>query len=110
MLRREQNLHAINCIRVYNVYTINMATKTAILNVRTDRATKRAAQRAAREVGISLSTVINARLREFAAYPRVELIPNARTRRAIDATRKEIREGKGKSFDSVEKLLADLHS
>ncbi|MCX6787039.1 MAG: type II toxin-antitoxin system RelB/DinJ family antitoxin [Candidatus Kaiserbacteria bacterium] len=87
-----------------------MTTKTAILNVRTDVATKNAAQRAAREIGVSLSTVINARLREFAAYPRVELVPNVRTRRAIDAARKEIREGKGKSFDSVEKFIADLHS
>lgn len=87
-----------------------MATKTAILNVRTDMATKNAAQRAAREIGVSLSTIINARLREFAAYPRVELVPNIRTCRAIDASRKEIREGKGKSFDSIEKLLADLHS
>ena len=101
-------LHSCGC--VYNVYTIYMATKTAILNVRTDTATKNAAQRAAREIGVSLSTVINARLREFAAYPRIELVPNARTRRAIDAVRKEIKEGKGRSFDSVEKLLADLHS
>lgn len=87
-----------------------MATKTAILNVRTDVATKRAAQRAAREIGVSLSTVIHARLREFAAHPRVELIPNARTRRAINTARKEVREGKGRSFDSVAKLLEDLHS
>jgi len=86
-----------------------MATKTTI-NVRTDTATKNAAQRAARGLGISLSTVINARLREFAAYPRVELVPNVRTRHAILAARKEIREGKGKSFDSAEKFLADLHS
>jgi addiction module RelB/DinJ family antitoxin len=86
-----------------------MAIKTTI-NVRTDAATKNAAQRAARGLGISLSTVINARLREFAAYPRIELIPNARTKRAIDAARKEIQEGKGKPFDSVEKFLADLHS
>ncbi|MDP1690059.1 MAG: hypothetical protein Q8L52_02555 [bacterium] len=86
-----------------------MATKTTI-NVRTDTVTKNAAHRAAREIGISLSTVINARLREFAAYPRVELVPNARTRHAILAARKEVRERKGESFDSVEKLLADLHS
>jgi len=86
-----------------------MATKTTI-NVRTDAATKRAAQRAAREVGVSLSTVINARLREFAMRPRVELVPNARTRRAIDAARKEIRGGKGRSFNSVEELLVDLRS
>ena len=86
-----------------------MAT-TTVINIRTDTATKRAAQRAAREIGVSLSTVINARLREFAAYPRVELIPNARTRRALDAARRELRKGKGRSFDSVEKFLADLHS
>lgn len=92
------------------IYCIYMATKTAVLNVRTDAATKRAAQRAARMIGVPLSTIINARLREFVAHPRVELVPNARTRRAIDAARKEMRDGKGESFDSVEKLLADLHS
>jgi len=87
-----------------------MTTKTAILNVRTDAITKLAAQRAARSIGVSLSTVINAQLREFAAYPHIELIPNARTRHSIGAAKKEIKEGKGKSFNSVEKLLADLHS
>ena len=86
-----------------------MATKTTI-NVRTDTATKNAAQRAARGLGISLSTVINARLREFAAYPRVELVPNVRTRRAIDAARKEMRGKKGKTFDSVDTFLSDLHA
>jgi DNA-damage-inducible protein J len=86
-----------------------MATKTTI-HVRTDSATKSAAQRAAREIGVSLSTVINARLREFAAYPRVELTPNPRTRRAIDAAKREIQEGKGKSFDSADALFKDLHS
>lgn len=86
-----------------------MAQKTTI-NIRTDVATKKAAQRAARDIGVSISTVINARLREFAAYPRVELVPNARTRNAIDEARKELRCRKGRSFDSVEKLIADLHS
>lgn len=86
-----------------------MATKTTI-NIRTEVATKKAAQRAARAIGVSLSTVINASLRDFAAYPRLELIPNARTMRSIDTARKEIREGRGKSFDSVEKFLADLHA
>ncbi len=52
-------MHGCSCICVDNVYTIFMATKTAILNVRTDMVTKRAAQRVFKQMGLDLSTGIN---------------------------------------------------
>ena len=87
-----------------------MTTKT-ILNVRTDAVVKRAAQKAAKELGVSLSVVVNASLREFVRNPRLELeplVPNVKTRRALQGARKEVE--KSKVFDSIEDLILDLNS
>lgn len=87
-----------------------MATKT-ILNVRTDAAVKRAAQKAAKNLGVSLSVVVNASLREFVRNPRIELeplTPNTQTRRALHSARKET--AKTKVFDSIEDLIFNLNS
>lgn len=84
-----------------------------ILNVRTDAKIKKAAQRAAKELGVPLSVVVNASLRAFVRDPHLDLeplIPNARTRRAIDAAMREFREGKAKQFHSIEELRRDLDS
>lgn len=87
-----------------------MATKT-ILNVRTDSSVKRAAQKAAKDLGVSLSVVVNASLREFVRNPRLELeplVPNARTRRALQSARKDA--AKEKVFNSIEDLITDLNA
>ncbi len=79
-----------------------------IINVRTEPAIKKAAQRAAKELGVSLSTVVNASLREFVRNPRIELaplVPNARTARMLDAILKEKRR---RTYRSADALFADL--
>ena len=87
-----------------------MTEKTAILTVRTNAHIKKAAQKAAKELGVPLSAIVNASLRAFVEHPRLELeplIPNARTARLLDAIRKEPR---GKVFTSSEALFAELDS
>lgn len=86
-----------------------MTTKTAVLNVRTDIKTKKAAQKAAKELGVPLSTVINASLRAFVQNPRIELAPltpNAKTTRALRTAMNE--KGERKTYASMEDFLADL--
>lgn len=86
-------------------------TSKAILNVRTDAAVKKAAQKAAKDLGVPLSVVVNASLRAFVRNPRLELeplLPNAATRRALKTARK--RDTKEPVFGSVDDLLADLNS
>ena len=52
------HLRELGCTCIHNVYTGSMATKTTI-NVRTDVATKRAAQGVFKRMGLDLSTGVN---------------------------------------------------
>lgn len=47
--------------------------KTSIINVKTDKDVKRSAQRVAEELGLSLSTVINAYLKQFVRNREIHL-------------------------------------
>jgi len=47
--------------------------KTAVINVKTDKEIKGAAQKVAEELGLSLSTVINAYLRQFVRNKEIHL-------------------------------------
>ena len=87
-----------------------MATN-AILTIRTDSGVKKAAQKAAKNLGVPLSVIVNASLRAFVRNPRIELepyTPNARTRRALDAAMKSA--AKAKVFNSIEELIANLNA
>lgn len=53
------------------VYTLGM--KTSVINVKTDREVKKSAQKVAEELGLSLSTVINAYLRQFVRNKEIHL-------------------------------------
>ena len=53
------------------VYTLGM--KTTVINVKTDKEIKGAAQKVAEELGLSLSTVINAYLRQFVRNKEIHL-------------------------------------
>lgn len=58
-----------------------------LLNIKTDRKLKRDAQRAARELGLPLGTIVNAYLRELIREKRVVFsvppTPNARTQKLL---------------------------
>lgn len=90
-----------------------MATKTVTINVRMDAGVKKAAQKAARDIGVPLSAVVNAKLREFVQNPRVEfepLEPSKKLKRWIREAEKEFKSGKIKKFNSMQELIADLQS
>lgn len=59
-----------------------------LLNIKTDRKLKRAAQKAARELGLPLGTIVNAYLKELIREKRVVFstppVPNARTRKLLE--------------------------
>ena len=58
-----------------------------------DPETKREAQQVAKDMGVPLSTVVNAQLRRFIRERRVELqaplVPNAKTRKLLDEAERE---------------------
>src|SRR3989337_1493306 len=71
-------------IPIYILWYMDL-TKTTIL-IKTDKAIKESAQKTAERIGIPLSTILNAYLRQFVSEGRVEFsayMPNTKTRKAI---------------------------
>ena len=86
-----------------------------ILNVKTDNSVKKAAQKIAKEMGVPLSTIVNAQLKQLISERRITLraplVPNARTQDAIDKARKELSKGKNVSpvFEEIDDAIRWLH-
>ena len=72
-----------------------------MLNIKTDVNVKRAAQKVASDIGVPLSTIVNAQLKQFIAERRVVLrapeVPNARTAKILDQARKDFEKGRNVS-------------
>lgn len=86
-----------------------MSTADAYVRARIDKATKKRASDALEAMGLSISDAIRLlmlRVAEERRLPFEVKAPNAVTRQAIA----ELEAGNGKSFDSVEALLADLNA
>ncbi|MBU1091859.1 type II toxin-antitoxin system RelB/DinJ family antitoxin [Patescibacteria group bacterium] len=89
-----------------------MATKT-LINIRTDVKLKKEAQALAQKIGVPLSSVINAYLREFTQEQRIDFsvhpTPNIRTRKILDAAIHDIKKRNKKAFSpafsSVDKAI-----
>ena len=86
-----------------------------VISVKTDTKTKLRAQAVAHEIGIPLSTLINAYLRELAATGRVYFaLPEAmtaKTEKIIADIEKEIEDGElSGPFKTTEELFAHLDS
>jgi len=85
-----------------------------VLTVKTDVDVKRDAQKLAKEMGVPLSTIVNAQLKQFVRDRRLEmsapLIPRPRLIRAIRQARKDILEGKNMSpvFSTADEMDAYL--
>ena len=81
-----------------------MTTKT-LINIRTDARLKKEAQNVARDLGISLSSILNAYLRELTQEQRISFAvhptPNLKTRRILDAAIQDIKKGNKKAFSPV---------
>ena len=78
-----------------------MATKT-LINIRTDVKLKKEAQTIAQKLGIPLSSIINAYLREFTQEQRINFtvhpVPNTRTRKILDSAIYDIKNGNKERF------------
>ncbi len=84
-----------------------------VISVKIDKDVKASAQEVANNAGLTLSTLVNAYLRQVAATRRIELYsPEPMTpklEKLIEEVEAELKGGKAsKEFDSVEEFLADL--
>jgi len=86
-----------------------------VISVKIDKDVKESAQEVAHSAGLTLSTLVNAYLRQVAATRRIELYaPEPMTpklERLIEEVEAELKSGgASKHFESVEEFLADLKS
>ena len=86
---------------------------TTVISVKLDQDVKTSAQDIAKSVGLTLSTLVNAYLRQVVATRRIELYaPEPMTpklEKLIAEVEEGLKEGKvSKEFDNVEDFLADL--
>ena len=84
-----------------------------VISVKIDKDVKTSAQEVAHSAGLTLSTLVNAYLRQVAATRRIELYaPEPMTpklEKLIEEVEAELKSGKAsKHFNSVEEFLADL--
>ncbi len=87
-----------------------------MINIKADREVKERAKRVAQELGLPLSTIINAYLRQFIRNKEVhffiegELKPSVKRR--LDRLHKDVKEGKNLSpvFHSAEEAIRYLKS
>jgi len=90
---------------------------TAILNVRTDKKIKKQAMKVASDLGFSLSTLVNAYLRNLVRTKKVhfsddvQLEPTPYTKRMIRIAQKEIKQGKvSPTFTNANDMIAWLNN
>jgi len=87
-----------------------------VLNVKTDKSLKEKAQKIAKDIGVPLSTVVNAYLKEFVRERRVTFTTEPRLRpevaKRLEQASKDIRAGKNISpeFSSSAAALRWLNS
>jgi addiction module RelB/DinJ family antitoxin len=84
-----------------------------VISVKIDKDVKDTAQEVANSAGLTLSTLVNAYLRQVAATRRIELYaPEQMTpklEKLIEEVEAELASGKAsKEFENVEEFLADL--
>lgn len=88
--------------------------KTAAISVKVDPKVKKEAQKIAKELGFSLSDVVNASLRNLARTKTISysiLEPSSMLKKAIKAAEKDRAQGKIYGpFDNVEDLMKSLES
>ena len=90
-----------------------LCSMNTVISVRIDKDVKASAQEVANSAGLTLSTLVNAYLRQVAATRRIELYaPEQMTpklEKLIAEVEAELKSGKvSEEFDSVEEFLADL--
>ncbi len=90
-----------------------LCSMNTVISVRLDKEVKESAQEVAHSAGLTLSSLINAYLRQIAATRRIEIYaPEQMTphlEKLIAKVEDDLKRGKvSKGFDNVEDFLADL--
>jgi len=99
-------------IPFYTLWYINMKTKT-IINIKTDKSLKKAAQETAKELGVPLGTAINAFLKQFVREKELTLsadrnIPTPYLRRIITEAKREYEAGEASGPFTAKELTRHL--
>lgn len=87
-----------------------------LINIKADKEVKEKAQKVAAELGIPLSTIINAYLKQFIITKEIHFVAEGKlkpaVKRRLDRLTKDVREGKNLSpaFDSAEEAIRYLNS
>lgn len=86
-----------------------------ILNVKTDKKLKAEAKKVAEELGVPLSTVVNAFLKKFVREKEITLSvnnhrPTPYLEQILEDAQKEHSDGKARTFDSGKDLMSHLKS
>ncbi len=86
---------------------------TTVISVKLDQNVKTSAQEVAKSTGLTLSTLVNAYLRQVATTRRIELyapeLMTPKLEKFIAEIETELKAGKvSKKFDDVEEFLTDL--
>lgn len=98
---------------IYRIYNSCMKT---LINIRADVDVKRRAQKAARELGIPLSTIVNAYLKQLGREQRINFVvplrPNKKTAELLRQASKDRHVGRNVSpaFSTSEEMDAYLNS
>lgn len=99
---------------VHNVYTC-VVMNTAVINIKTEPETKQKAQKVASEIGVSLSSLINAYLKHLVKTRRVEFTlseePSDYLVKVLKQAEKNYKAGKSSpTFDNADDAIEWLHN
>ncbi len=97
-------------IPLYILWYMNTHT---ILNIKTDKKLKAEAKRVSAELGVPLSTVINAFLKQFVREKEITLSanplrPTPYLERILEEAQTEYKTGQARTFESGDKMIAHL--
>ena len=85
-----------------------------IITIKTDKATKKASQKLAKEMGLTLSDLINNYLKQIVTSQYIEILPEPMTpklEKLLQKAETEISKGQvSRPYDNIEDCLKDLHS
>ena len=94
-----------------------MYMNTTSLHIKIEPDIKKQAQKTADDLGLSLSAVMKALLKQFIRSKRLSVgtrdmpeIPNARTRRHLKQSEEDIKAGQGISFNNIAEARAYINS
>lgn len=97
---------------IHNIYFGYMKT---MLNIKTEVSLKKKAQKVAKELGLSLSVVMNNYLRDFIETEKVvfqkPLIPNTSTKKILDKALEDIKKGRNIEghFENADDMIKALN-